>query len=122
MEISKEKTYVTRNGCAVRILCTDAVGSINPVIGLIKSGNSEIVGKWGINGANQNSSLDLCEVTPWDKIKVDAPVYVRNSLADAWKHAHFAGVTDGMPCVWSNGGTSFTTPHSVGYKYCTVGT
>lgn len=120
MNVMLGRNYVTHTRCAVRILCTDALGTKTPVIGLIKSGDSEIVGKWAADGTNNNSSLNLIEVTAWDGIEVDTPVYVRDSTHEPWKHAHFASVMDGMPCVWVGGGTSFTTAHSVGYMQCKV--
>lgn len=58
MKVIAGKKYQTRNGRAVRILCTDAEGSRCPVIGLITYSNGECVGFWKLDGTN-NSEPDL---------------------------------------------------------------
>ena len=46
----------------------------------------------------------------WSKVPVDTKVYVRINEEDEWIPRHFARVdADGMPLVWKNGLTSFTS-------------
>jgi hypothetical protein len=67
--ISMDKKYKTRDGRAVRLLCTDGPG-IYPIIGLI--GGNPITATWNIKGlysTNQVCRHDLVEDKP--KIKLE---------------------------------------------------
>ena len=63
--IDMKKTYQTRNGMSVRLLCTDGPNKTVPIIGIV--GNSIIVTSWYTSGTlcpTFLSPYDLVEVKP----------------------------------------------------------
>ena len=54
----------------------------------------------------------------WSKVPVDTKVYVRNYKENEWTPRYFARVSStGIPLVWSNGLTSFTSVGDSGMVY-----
>lgn len=108
--ISLDKTYRTKDGQHVRILCTDAKGDF-PVVGLLRlRDGTDDTNKWTIEGSfyrwGNPSELDLVEVSPYAEFKVDDPVLACGEAG--WYPAHFAGVIDDRPTVFPRGRTSWT--------------
>ena len=67
MNIDMNHKYQTRDGRAVRILATDLVGNVWPVIGVMMESNGiEVCRAWGANGISSNdghpSDADLIPV------------------------------------------------------------
>lgn len=44
----------------------------------------------------------------WSKVKVDTPIYVRDTEEEEWRKRHFAGFEDGEVSAWNGGLTSWT--------------
>ena len=119
--ISMDKKYKTRNGLPVRILCLDRKGDMYPVIGLVTIENgAESIHTFTADGrfnfSPEGDSYDLIEVSPYEDLKIDEPVMVRNSGAIDWSRRHFAGVAaNGKVLCWDSGCTSFTAGESFGW-------
>lgn len=111
--IDMSKTYKTRGGFPVRILCTDYRNSRgDTVIGIVRNPDgSQLLFTWRSNGSylagESDSNFDLVEASSYADWPIDAPIWVRD-FCD-WYPRHFAGVDDGgNPLSWMNGQTSFT--------------
>lgn len=113
-KIDIDKTYRTRDGRAVRILCTDRKTIKYPVVGLVLDYNNvtENLEVWAINGSYYNdcrNESDLVEVSPCDGWEIDENVWVKMDDEGGWLPYHFAGVNEnGKPMVWCFRTTSFT--------------
>lgn len=114
--ISLDKTYCTKDGRAVRILCTDAKGDY-PVVGLLRlRDGTDDTNKWTTEGSfyrwDNPSNLDLVEVSPYAEFKVDDPVLARNFESSEWYPAYFAGTDGTRPLVFKGGRSSWTLAES----------
>lgn len=89
--IEMTKTYRTRDGRLVRLLCVDAGGSW-PVVGIL----SGCVATWSIEGsyASKQSDEDLIEVKPKRKLDVWVNVY-QNGCPAAWAERASADAAGG---------------------------
>lgn len=113
-EIDKTKTYRTRGGSPVRILCVDAKDPLYPVLALIEmKEDREFPASYTKDGfyliEKTEHEYDLFEYNAWADFKVDEPVLVRDSEEHPWVQRHFAGVKHGKPATWIAGGTSWTS-------------
>jgi len=126
MKIELNKTYITRDGRKVRVICTDAKGM--PVVGLLSvNGYQEATVRYCSRGAydtgderyeDQEEPLDLIEeYSPWADVAVDTPVWVRFGTNPAWEPYHFAKYDKGEVLVFPRGMTSHTALDS-GYFTC----
>lgn len=122
-KIEMGKKYKTRSGFSVRVICIDRNDPEYPVIALYTQCDREEVftctagGKYFHGGGD--SSRDLFEVGPYDHIKVDDLVVVRNAGCAEWKVRYFAGVTAyGHPKAWSAGATSITATVTIDWDDC----
>lgn len=55
--------------------------------------------------------LDIAEelgIVDWSKVKVDTPVFVRDSINEVWKCRYFAEYKDGKVYTWRDGKTSWS--------------
>lgn len=60
---------------------------------------------------NRQELIDLAEelgIVDWSKVEVDTPIFVRNSIAEAWKCRYFAEYKDGKVYTWRDGKTSWS--------------
>lgn len=109
------KKYRTRDGKSVRILCTDMANTDYPVVGVVKyADGKEEVETFTNEGTHylrvNESDYDLFEVTPYDDVKIDDPVFYRcNPHSQTWLRGYFAGLNGGRPTVWVNQQTSWIT-------------
>ena len=54
----------------------------------------------------------------WDKVEIDTPILVRDSVEDRWEARHFAKYKNGKVYAWSGGVTSWSTEgHVVMWNY-----
>ena len=116
--IDMDKKYRTRDGRAVRVLCTDMKNPTYPVIALIEdvSKNGETLEYFGsftsegcASSTCEANDRDLVEVPPYDGFKIDEPVMVRDNAGSQWIPRYFAGLNDnGYPTTWGDGQTSWT--------------
>ena len=111
------KTYRTREGKKARILATD-VANICSVVAVIEdSPGKECTYVFLQDGSfmvNDIDRRDLIECTPGDHLKVDQPVWVRNTDAAPWLPRHFSHYSDGRYWAFQDGLTS----HSVRETSC----
>lgn len=118
-KIEMGKTYKSRDGRAVRVLCVDRkairVGG-ESVVALVSNedGYEDSVilhsdGRyWGTLG---DSEYDIFEHSPWEDVKVDTKIYVRDEATDEWVPRHFA-FYDKTECrvnAFCHGESSFTS-------------
>ena len=120
-KIEMGKTYKTRNGSSVRVLCIDAPGDF-PVVVLIAGtyldrytagGVIKLEGKLGVDNCNH---LNLIERDHWKDVAVDTKIWVRNCEGENWIPAHFCEGVDGEVLSYANG-TSHTTTRVLCWKY-----
>ena len=109
MKIDMNKTYKTRSGSPVRILCIDADGDF-PVIALIDGKQIEAYYSAGAYALNfENHFKDLIEVTPYDDFEIDDKVMVSMDGVK-WFKRYFAGVStysEEVKC-FNHGATSWS--------------
>jgi hypothetical protein len=125
-EIEMGKTYRTRDGASVRILCTDRQFYAFPVLALAsREWGEEVLSftKYGTGIATSTSGSggnkdDLIEVTPWDDVEVDTKIYVRKDESFTWLPRHFCRYDRATRRVYAfeNGSTSFTSSSTWGWR------
>ena len=103
------KTYRTREGKKARILATD-VANICSVVAVIEDNPGEEStyvflqdGSFMVNAIHRH---DLIEQSPGDHLKVDQPVWVRNTEKDPWLPRHFSHYSEGFYWAFHSGLTS----------------
>ena len=117
MKIEAGKTYLTRDGRKVRILCTDVVNDYSVVGAIIvnKKKEEKVIRytKCGNRHKDTTSKSDLVsEYSIWDNVEVDTPIFVKKIQDKNWKPRYFAKHEDGKVFAWAFGKTSFTTDSS----------
>ena len=118
------KKYKTRGGLPVRILCNDLKYDTYTVIAAVydqKTGyeNTINVSSTGSYVEDEESPLDLIEVTPYDDFKEDDLCVVWTDDNEVKAFRYFALVKGNLPYVFDNGKTSFTTsPYPVNWPNC----
>ena len=122
--IDMDKTYKTRDGRAVRILCVDLNKSVEgtyPVVAAVTSDcGVERIALFYIDGAAREGSgmdawscNDLVEHSFWNDVAVDTKILVRDNAGsdgsgDFWQPAHFAKYENGVVYAWADRATSHT--------------
>ncbi len=110
--ITMDKSYETRNGKKVRVLCLDRSADL-PVVVLL---NNQTVSFYSLKGTKRvDGSTDDLDLLPIDyrKFSIDARVRVKTRHSEAWINRHFAGFDEsGRPCAWIDGKTSWSADHS----------
>ncbi len=120
------KTYRTREGKKARILATD-VDNICSVVAVIEDNPGEEStyvflqdGSFMVNAIHRH---DLIEYNPGDHLKVDQPVWVRNTEKTPWLPRHFSHYSEGSYWAFHSGLTSHsargTGCSDTPWKYCT---
>lgn len=120
------KTYRTREGKKARVLATD-VASLSSVVAAIEEapGKESIYvflpdGSFTVNAIHRH---DLIEYNPGNHLKVDQPVWVRNTEKDLWLPRHFSNYADGSYWAFQDGLTSHsareTSCSDTPWKQCT---
>lgn len=120
------KTYRTREGKKARILATD-VANICSVVAVIEDNPGEEStyvflqdGSFMVNAIHRH---DLVEYSPGDHLKVDQPVWVRNTEGASWLPRHFFHYSEGSYWAFKDGLTSHSSRgkrrNATSWKYCT---
>ena len=127
--IDLTKKYRTRQGEEIIYSVFDEVrGAIVSIFRDSSRGNqlgTLVTYRDGIySGSGNQSRYDMIEIRPYDHIKIDDKVYVSDT-APITKHTksargHFYGMIEGLPTIFSEGKTSFTSSIAYGYKYCVL--
>lgn len=115
-KIEMGKSYKTRNGDAVRVLCIDLRDNKYPVVvAMVDVHGKEDLFKYTAEGCcysdGSASEHNLIEHSPWSDVAVDTKIYVRMSDGDCWEPRYFASCRPGGTVgvlAWDAGTTSFT--------------
>ena len=114
MKLEIGKTYVTRDGRKVRIVCTDRESKMFPVVGLVKTDAAEMPvlyttdGKMTVSGRENDYDI-IKEYSPWDDVEVDTPVIVWDDCYEHIKRKrYFAKYEDGTVYAFSSGSDSWS--------------
>lgn len=103
--------YVTRSGYKAVVTVTGLRG-VYAVHGYIVREESDSPERWTDEGRFYSSTETPEDLVgrwnPYAGVAIDTPVWVRDSGVDEWLPRHFAGVSEGVPLVWSDGVTSHT--------------
>ena len=109
-------THRTRDGRLARIICTDLKNDKYPVLALIDCNGEEEVERYTESlryySADLESADDLFEISPWDEVKVDTPVWIRNACNELEPY-HFAKFENGTVYLWWAGTTSHSCKGSL---------
>ena len=122
--IEMGKKYKTRSGLPVRILCNDFKNNTYTVIAAVYDQDtgcesSISVSSTGSYVEDEESALDLIEVTPYDDFKEDDLCVVWTDENEVKEFRYFALVKGNLPYVFGNGKTSFTaSPYPVNWPNC----
>ena len=121
--IEMGKKYKTRSGLPVRILCNDFKSDTYTVIAAVYDQETNLestisVSSTGSYIEDEESALDLIEVTPYDDFKEDDLCVVWNEeMTKIFRY--FALVKGNLPYVFDDGKTSFTaSPYPVNWPNC----
>ena len=107
-------THKTSEGSLARVLCDDLVGGCNCAVAILVGG-AEIVRIFhkDSDGSIRNTNETLKEISPWDDVAVDTPIWVRETGVSAWQPRHFAKFDSGNVYFWANGTTSHSCKRSL---------
>jgi len=117
-KIEMGKTYKTRSGLPVRILCTDK-GDYCPVVAVV-AGDVLTYTSCGRLHSGRPDEHDLVEYSLWHDVAVDAKIFVRDDESHSRIPRHFAKYENGKVYGWSHGCTSHTEKDFVGWNYATL--
>jgi len=124
MKLELGKTYITRAGEKVRIICTDRKSKSGTMaIGLVAvDGKNETIYTYYSNGkvglGNVVSNYDLVEeYSFWNDIKIDTKILVRDDEDEEWHRTYFAGYEYGKVLAFVNGGTSWNKKDKLEWNY-----
>ena len=106
------ETYKNKCGNDVRIICVDKRGDL-PIVGIVSSNHcdKEEVMTYTTGGTywlREWSDYDIIIHEDYSTYKIDEPVMVREGDTSTWNKRHFAGVSNGKPCTWYCGNTSWS--------------
>lgn len=111
--IEMNKTYKTRNGMPVRILCNDIKRCIYTVIAAAYDQETGCeftinVSSTGAYHEDRESHLDLIEVTPYDDFKEDDLCVIWSDDKEIKEFRYFAYAKGNLAYFFADGKTSFT--------------
>lgn len=114
-------THKTSDGSLARVICEDLVGGCNCVVAILVGG-FEIVRVFhkDSDGSIRNRDETLKEISPWDGVAVDTPIWVRETEVSEWKPRHFAEFDSGKVYCWANCTTSHTSNTSSYWPFATL--
>lgn len=94
----------------VRIICVDRKHYNYTCLGLYERKGSEEYLVYCDNNGNEAGSPLIEEVPAvnWSKVKVDTPIWIRNSADLPWHKRHFNRFDEELVYFWPNGFSSFT--------------
>lgn len=104
------KTYRTSTGHPVTVLSLNfrpsKASSLKAAVLVHHEDHDDLI-TTELDGKPLYYNFTLVEVGPYDHIKIDDLVMVRDSPSDRWLPRHFAGIRDGKPTAWNEGSTSW---------------
>jgi hypothetical protein len=112
-KIEMGKTYKTRNGAAVRVLCVNIKSDNYPVVAAVLGKDGfEVIKGFTSDGLHYRGDSDsfhnLVEHNPWNDVAVDTKIFVRMKEHEQWVPRYFASYTEPHIIAWDDGKTSFT--------------
>ena len=112
-------THKTKDGRKARLVCTDMVGTQNLLV-LVKYKDEEVPHSYSNNlkfyESGNPSDMDLEEMSVWEDVAVDTPIWVFNHYDGKWTPEHFAKYHNGEVYIYGNGRTSHSGYSSVARK------
>lgn len=114
-------THRTRDGRKARIVCYDVEGAEFPVLALVllEKGTEKVehfysyTSELYFHESKAADSLDLFEISPWDDVAVDTPIWVRRFESESWRPRHFAKYEGGVVYSFQDGRTSHSKESSI---------
>ena len=121
--IEMDKKYKTRSGLPVRILCNDFKNNTYTVIAAVYDQETGCestisVSSTGTYIEDEESALDLIEVTPYDDFKEDDLCVVWEDIKHLKDFRYFSHVENGKATCFTYGGTSYTTKDTTIWPNC----
>lgn len=119
-------THKTKSGRKARLIYINAVGDLPLVFLVLQKDNQEGAHRYTNNFMyfhdGPSSPMDLIELSIWDDVEVDTPIWVYNDRLDMWSPVHFAKYTGGSVFAFRNGKTSHSGCDSmeISLKDCTL--
>ena len=118
MTIENGKTYITRDGHKVRIICTDRIRENNDftILGLYKEKtiNQESLISFRRNGSFDSDKSEhdydlIREYSFWDDVEVDTKILTRHDKDGPLVKRHFAKYENGKVYSFVLGATSYSS-------------
>ena len=104
-------THKTEDGNKARIVCDDVKSEYGIVVAVLQKDEAEYI--YAVRRAKDGNFVGpfiaLKEISPWDDVAVDTPVWVRDSTTSGWCARHFAKYEHGTVFCWRDGLTSHST-------------
>lgn len=111
----RKYTHKTRDGSRrACIILTDCNSELYPVVAVVREVDQEqeyvetYTADLRVNVTHHDHDYDLIECSPWDDVKVDTKIMVRDSDADGWIPRYFSHYVDGKVHAFVDGRTSWT--------------
>lgn len=105
-------THKTRDGKLARILATDMISSHPVVVAIQRPDGREVLQlytstlKFCLDG--EDCDMDLVEYNPWEDVKVDTKIQVRDEVGGGWCKRYFSHYADGKVHAFADGATSWS--------------
>lgn len=120
--VEMNKTYKTRNGMPVRILCNDLRNSTYTVIAAVydQETGCESTISLSSTGAyieDEEHDFDIIEVTPYDDFKVD-DLCVVWEVENSKEFRYFSHEKENLAWCFGSGGTSYTRAATTSWTNC----
>lgn len=112
----RKYTHKTRDGSRLaRIILTDVNSEMYPVVAVMREVDQEqeyvetYTADLRFNVTHHDHDYDLIEYSPWEDVKVDTKIMVRDgSAADTWVPRYFSHYACGKVHAFVEGRTSWT--------------
>ena len=103
-------THKTEHGIKARILSEDVKDEYNIAVAVLggDGGESVMMFKREVDGSLSRPFIKLKEISPWDDVAVDTPIWVRYREDGTWLPRHFCKYINGKVYAWGQGFTSHT--------------
>lgn len=104
-------THRTKGGIKARILADNLGNKCYPIVVALSDGGEEWVDLYTRDLTYDDrggSILDLVEWSPWQDVKVDTKVLVRDSDGESWNRRYFCRYENGKVYTFASGCTSWS--------------
>lgn len=106
-------THKTRHGKLARILATDMISLYPVAVAIRQPDGKETLERYASTlkfciGGEEYSDMDLIPYNPWEDVKVDTKVLVRDVQGERWYRRYFSHYADGKVHTFCSGCTSWS--------------